>query len=82
MLTDIDDNVYQTVTIGTEVWMAENLKFTRYPDGSAIPLVEDNTAWTDLADNNTDDLLAARVITSITYHLEIRYIKESQDHKT
>jgi uncharacterized protein (TIGR02145 family) len=55
MLTDIDDNVYQTVTIGAQVWMAENLKVTRYPDGSAIPLVTDNTAWANLADNNTDD---------------------------
>jgi uncharacterized protein (TIGR02145 family) len=44
-LTDIDGNVYQTVQIGDQVWMAENLKTTRYANGSSIPLVEGASAW-------------------------------------
>ena len=53
-VTDIDGNNYQTVTIGTQEWMAENLKVTHYPNGNVIPLVT-STAWSNLSDNNTDD---------------------------
>ncbi len=37
-VTDIDGNSYDAVRIGNQVWMAENLKTTRYADGSSIPL--------------------------------------------
>jgi uncharacterized protein (TIGR02145 family) len=45
-VTDIDGNVYRAVTIGTQVWMAENLKVTHYRDGNPIPNLTDNVAWT------------------------------------
>ncbi len=47
-VTDIDGNTYQTVQIGSQVWMKENLKVTRYRNGDAINYVSDATAWSNL----------------------------------
>jgi len=44
-VTDIDGNVYKTVTIGDQEWMAENLKTSSYDNGDPIANVTDDTQW-------------------------------------
>ncbi len=46
-VTDIDGNVYNTVQIGNQCWMKENLKTTTYRNGTAIPNITGN-AWSQL----------------------------------
>ncbi|MCP4176259.1 MAG: PKD domain-containing protein [bacterium] len=53
-VTDVDGNTYPTVKIGNQIWMAENLRASRYSNGTAIPQVTNNTSWVNLGDNNTD----------------------------
>jgi uncharacterized protein (TIGR02145 family) len=49
ILTDIDGNVYQTIKIGKQWWMAENLKVAHYCNGDPIPNVTDDSIWTVLS---------------------------------
>ena len=48
-VVDGDGNVYQTITIGTQEWLAENLKTTKYNNGTSIPLVTNMTEWSNLS---------------------------------
>jgi len=47
-VTDYDGNVYDTVMIGTQQWLKENLKTTHYNNGVLIPNVTGNSAWSAL----------------------------------
>lgn len=61
-MTDIDGNIYKTITIGNQTWMAENLRVTKYNNGVSIPNIVDNEEWASLTTgafcnyNNTNDL--------------------------
>jgi len=45
---DIDGNIYATVTIGNQVWMAENLKTKKYRNGDPIPNITDDLNWPNI----------------------------------
>jgi len=47
-IIDIDNNIYKTVTIGSSIWMAENLKTTKFNDGTPIQLCRNNIIWKSL----------------------------------
>lgn len=49
IVVDIDGNIYNTVKIGTQTWMAANLRTSHYNDGTPIANITDNTEW-----NNTE----------------------------
>ena len=64
VISDIDGNVYPVLLIGSKFWMTENLRTTRFQNGSLIPNVTSNSSWAQLTtpawcnfDNNTGNNL-------------------------
>jgi uncharacterized protein (TIGR02145 family) len=47
-VSDAEGNVYKTTTIGSQTWMAENLRSVKLTDGTAIPRITDNNTWSNL----------------------------------
>ena len=61
-VNDVDGNVYNIVTVGQQIWLKENLKTTKYNDGTAILNIQDQNQWNNTTtpsfcwyDNNTDN---------------------------
>jgi len=46
---DVDGNHYKTVIIGTQEWMAENLRTTHYANGNIIPQITSSVTWSNLS---------------------------------
>lgn len=47
-VSDVDGNSYETIGIGSQIWMAENLKTSKFNDGVAIENVTTDAAWASL----------------------------------
>lgn len=47
-MTDQEGNIYKTVVIGSQTWMAENLRTTKFRNGDSIPEIIDNSLWPEL----------------------------------
>jgi uncharacterized protein (TIGR02145 family) len=47
-ITDVEGNIYNTISIGKQIWTVENLKTTKYNDGTGIPLVSNESSWANL----------------------------------
>lgn len=65
-VTDIDGNIYNTVIVGTQEWMAANLNTTRYDNGINIPGSLNNSTWQYLTTGarsyyNNDSLISGSV---------------------
>jgi len=62
-VTDVEGNIYKTVKIGGQWWMAENLKTTKYRNGHYIPVATNQTDWKSTTigaycyyENNSDNI--------------------------
>lgn len=45
IITDVEGNQYKTITIGNQIWMAENLRTSKFSNGESIEFVSDGLQW-------------------------------------
>lgn len=55
-ITDIDGNIYDTVLIGTQRWLVQDLKVTKFRNGNDVPNVTNNTTWWDNGYDSTPSM--------------------------
>jgi uncharacterized protein (TIGR02145 family) len=67
---DIDGNIYPTIKIGNQIWIASNIKTRHYRDGSIIQKVEDQSVW----DSQTSGALCIFNNDSITFYNNLGYL--------
>jgi uncharacterized protein (TIGR02145 family) len=48
-VSDLDGNIYKTIQVGSQTWMAENLKTTKFNDNTSVPFVTEVTIWSALS---------------------------------
>jgi len=68
-VTDIDGNTYQTVQIGSQLWMSENLKVIHFSNGDTIPQETQTAfgpAWMYYGNNATNDVIYGKLYTGYT----------------
>lgn len=56
-LNDIDGNIYKTVKIGNQIWMAENLCVGHFRTGDPIPEIESKKKWVKACDETSPSFL-------------------------
>lgn len=76
---DIDGNSYETVEIGGQVWMKQNLRTTHFNDGTPIPVVQENETWTTVSEPACSRIQSHR--TPEAYKEEVLYNGYAATHE-
>ena len=52
-MIDIDGNKYNTIEIGNQIWLAENLRVTHFKNGDPVPIIEEDKEWRKAGDEKS-----------------------------
>jgi uncharacterized protein (TIGR02145 family) len=71
-ITDNSGNIYKTVKIGSQVWMAENLRTEKFRNGDDIELIKNNNQWTDITSFAMNDTTLNETYPAMCYYNNIK----------